>query len=222
MFCIDLNNDFLEDIEVYFVSMFVIEYEVNELVKFVLIVSELVDIFNFFNVFQDFMLEKIVEGMSLVWIGVSDVIYNVYCIMLFGSNYQLVVEGLEVEMYLDMIIVEGVMYYYIVIVDNGEESYVFNEVVIEIFYVSILGLIEVEYFSGQLGFQVEDIQDEGGGQNFGYIDFGDILIYNVEVVEVGEYIVLLCIVSLGGFEGIVFSMNGINVGSILVFDMGDW
>ena len=113
-------------------------------------------------------------------------------------------------------------YYYIVTADNGEESYASNEVATEIFYASIPGLIEAEHFSGQSGFQVEDTQDEGGGQNLGYTDPGDTLTYNVEVAEAGEYTVSLRIASSGGSEGIAFSMNGTNVGSISVPDTGDW
>ena len=69
---------------------------------------------------------------------------------------------------------------------------------------------------------MEDTQDEGGGQNLGYTDPGDTLTYNVEVAEDGEYTVSLRIASSGGSEGIAFSMNGTNVGSISVPDTGDW
>ena len=219
---IDLNNDSLEDIEAYFASMSAIEYEVNEPVKSALTASEPADIFNFPNAPQDLTLEKTAEGMSLVWTGVSDATYNVYRTTSSGSNYQLVAEGLEAEMYLDTTTAEGVTYYYIVTADNGEESYASNEVATEIFYASIPGLIEAEHFSGQSGFQVEDTQDEGGGQNLGYTDPGDTLTYNVEVAEDGEYTVSLRIASSGGSEGIAFSMNGTNVGSISVPDTGDW
>ena len=154
--------------------------------------------------------------------GVADATYNVYRTTSSGSNYQLLAEGVESEMYLDTTTADGVTYFYIVTADNGEESYASNEVATEIFYATIPGRIEAEHFSGQSGFQVEDTQDEGGGQNLGYTDPGDTLTYNVEVAEAGEYTLTLRIASSGGSEGISFAMNGASVGSITVPDTGDW
>lgn len=125
-------------------------------------------------------------------------------------------------MYLDDTTAEGVTYYYIVTAGNGEESYPSNEVATEIFYADIPGRIEAEHFSGQSGFQVEDTQDEGGGQNLGYTDAGDTLTYNVNVTQAGEYTLTLRVASSGGSEGIAFTMNGNSVGSIAVSDTGDW
>ena len=105
-------------------------------------------------------------------------------------------------MYLDDTTTEGVTYYYMVTADNGEESYASNEVATEIFYAAIPGRIEAEHFSGQSGFEVEDTQDEGGGQNLGYTDAGDTLTYNVSVAEAGEYTLSLRVASSGGSEAL--------------------
>lgn len=219
---IDLNSSSKEEIEAYFAGMSTVEYEVNQGVYDALTASEPADIFNFPNAPQELTLEKTTEGMSLVWMGVSDATYNVYRTTSSGSNYQLVAEGVETEMYLDTTTTEGVTYYYIVTADNGEESYASNEVATEIFYATIPGRIEAEHFSGQSGFQVEDTQDVDGEQNLGYTDAGDTLTYNVEVTEAGEYTLTLRIASSGGSEGIAFTMDGNSIGSTTVPDTGDW
>lgn len=219
---IDLNTASIEEIEAYFANMSAIEYEINESVYEALSADQPADIFNFPDAPQNLTLENTEEGMSLVWMGVADATYNVYRTTSSGSNYQLLAEGVESEMYLDTTTADGVTYFYIVTADNGEESYASNEVATEIFYATIPGRIEAEHFSGQSGFQVEDTQDEGGGQNLGYTDPGDTLTYNVEVAEAGEYTLTLRIASSGGSEGISFAMNGASVGSITVPDTGDW
>lgn len=219
---IDLNNDSKEAIEAYFEEMSTIEYEINQSVYDALTASEPASIFNFPDAPQSLTLEKTEAGMSLVWMNVSDATYNVYRTTSSGSNYQLIAEDLDTEMYLDDTTAEGVTYYYIVTASNGEESYPSNEVATEIFYADIPGRIEAEHFSGQSGFQVEDTQDEGGGQNLGYTDAGDTLTYNVNVTQAGEYTLTLRVASSGGSEGIAFTMNGNSVGSIAVSDTGDW
>ncbi len=219
---IDLNNDSKETIEAYFAGMSTVEYEINQSVHDALVSDEPADIFNFPAAPESLTLEKTDAGMSLVWMGVADATYNVYRTTSSGSNYQLLAEGLESEMYRDETTSEGVTYYYMVTADNGEESYASNEVATEIFYAAIPGRIEAENFSGQSGFEVEDTQDEGGGQNLGYTDAGDTLTYNVSVAEAGEYILSLRVASSGGSEGIAFTMNGDSIGSIAVADTGDW
>ena len=219
---IDLNNASIEEIEAYFANMSAIEYEVNESVYEALSADQPADIFNFPDAPQNLTLENTAEGMSLVWMGVANATYNVYRTTSSGSNYQLLATEVDSEMYLDTTTAEGVTYFYIVTANNGEESYASNEVATEIFYATIPGRIEAEHFSGQSGFQVEDTQDEGGGQNLGYTDPGDTLTYNVEVAEAGDYTLTLRIASSGGSEGISFAMNGASVGSIAVPDTGDW
>jgi endoglucanase len=219
---IDLNNASIEEIEAYFANMSAIEYEVNESVYEALSADQPADIFNFPDAPQNLTLENTAEGMSLVWMGVANATYNVYRTTSSGSNYQLLAAEVDSEMYLDTTTAEGVTYFYIVTANNGEESYASNEVATEIFYATIPGRIEAEHFSGQSGFQVEDTQDEGGGQNLGYTDPGDTLTYNVEVAEAGDYTLTLRIASSGGSEGISFAMNGASVGSIAVPDTGDW
>ncbi len=222
MSSIDLNTSSKAEIEAYFSGMSTLEYEVNQGVHDALTAEEPADIFNFPDAPENLTLEKTDEGMSLVWMGVADATYNLYRTTSSGSNYQLVAEDLDTEMYLDTTTSEGVTYYYVVKASNGEESYASNEVATEIFFATIPGLIEAENFSGQTGFQVEDTEDESGGQNLGFTDAGDTLQYNVEVAEAGEYTLSLRVASSGGSEGIAFAMNGSSVGSVSVPDTGGW
>ena len=219
---IDLNNDSKEAIEAYFVQMSEIEYEVNQGVFDALTATQAANIFNFPDAPQNLTLEKTDAGVSLVWMEVSDATYKVYRTTSSGSNYQQIAEGLDTEMYLDDSTTEGVTYYYMVTADNGEESYASNEVATEIFYAAIPGRIEAEHFSGQTGFQVEDTQDVGGGQNLGFTDPGDTLLYKVNVAQAGEYTLSVRVASSGGSEGIAFAMNGTVIGNLSVADTGDW
>jgi len=49
------------------------------------------------------------------------------------------------------------------------------------------GRVQAEDYIRMQGIQTESTSDEGGGENVGYIDSGDYLIYQVEVAEGGSY-----------------------------------
>ncbi len=51
----------------------------------------------------------------------------------------------------------------------------------------IPGKIQVENFETQVGLAIEDTEDVGGGENFGYTDAGDYATYNVFIQNSGTY-----------------------------------
>lgn len=52
---------------------------------------------------------------------------------------------------------------------------------------AIPGVIEAESYIEQLGTSLESTSDEGGGQNVGYLDPGDYLLYDVAIAEQGDH-----------------------------------
>ncbi len=54
---------------------------------------------------------------------------------------------------------------------------------------AIPGLIEAEDYFDQVGVQLENTTDNGGGQNIGFLDKGDFLDYYVNVAEAGTHLV---------------------------------
>ena len=51
----------------------------------------------------------------------------------------------------------------------------------------IAGKVEAEDFFFQMGIQLENTTDVGGGQNIGYLDIGDYADYYIDVTEAGSY-----------------------------------
>ena len=51
----------------------------------------------------------------------------------------------------------------------------------------IPGIIQAEDYSAQVGIQLENCTDIGGGQNIGYLDLGDYLDYEINVQDSGTY-----------------------------------
>jgi hypothetical protein len=54
-------------------------------------------------------------------------------------------------------------------------------------YITIPALIQAEDWSSMQGVQTEPTGDEGGGQNVGYIDYGDWMEYKIHVPQTGSY-----------------------------------
>ena len=69
-------------------------------------------------------------------------------------------------------------------------------------------LIEVEDYDFMIGMNLEDTEDEGGGQNFGFTDPGDYADYSIFVPEDGLY-------------GIKFRVAGFNEGSIGLYTVDE-
>jgi endoglucanase len=74
--------------------------------------------------------------------------------------------------------------------------------------VVIPALIQVEDYDFMLGMNLEDTEDVGGGQNFGFTDPGDYADYSIYVPESGLY-------------GIKFRIAGFNVGSIGLYSVDE-
>ena len=73
---------------------------------------------------------------------------------------------------------------------EGLEAFVLEEVYNDLdFSFPIPGWIEAESFSTQVGVELETTSDNGGGQNVGFLDAGDIMEYQVNVRYSGEYTV---------------------------------
>lgn len=220
---IDLNSASIEEIESYFTLMSTVEYELNQSVFDSLTAVGEADIFNFPDAPEQLTLEEANGGMQLIWLPVADTTYSLYRSNTSGTGYSQLVSDLTSEMYLDDSAAEGVTYYYVVTAEaNEEESYYSNEVSTDVYLAAIPGTIEAEHFSSQTGFQVEDTQDVGGGQNLGYTDAGDRLSYEVEVAEAGEYQLAIRVSSSGGTEGLRFVLGDAELTTIAVADTGDW
>ncbi|GGE39424.1 carbohydrate-binding protein [Psychroflexus planctonicus] len=69
-------------------------------------------------------------------------------------------------------------------------------------------LIEVEDYDFMIGMNLEDTEDEGGGQNFGFTDPGDYADYSIFVPE-------------GGLYGIKFRVAGFNEGQIGLYTVDE-
>ena len=52
---------------------------------------------------------------------------------------------------------------------------------------SVPGTLQAEDFYAMSGVELEDSQDDGGGQNIGFLDVGDYLDYNIDVAAEGSY-----------------------------------
>ena len=220
---IDLNTAALADIESYFALMASVEYEVNQSVFAALTAAEPADIFHFPDAPQQLTLEETTAGMQLVWLPVADSTYIVYRTNTSGTGYSQLSTELNTEIYLDDNTAEGVTYFYVVSAKaNGEESYYSNEVSTTVYLAAIPGTIEAEHFSSQTGFQLEDTQDVGGGQNLGYTDAGDTLSYEVEVAAAGEYRLDIRIASSGGSDGLRFVLGDEVLATVVVTDTGGW
>jgi CxxC motif-containing protein (DUF1111 family)/predicted lipoprotein with Yx(FWY)xxD motif len=71
--------------------------------------------------------------------------------------------------------------------------------------------------------QKEDTLDAGGGQNVGYIDANDTLIYNLNIPTAGEYIVHYRVASQGGSNpGFELYLNNVLKDTIIVGATGGW
>jgi len=70
--------------------------------------------------------------------------------------------------------------------------------------------------------QLEDTEDEGGGQNVGYIDPGDFLQYTITAPADGSYYIDYRLASSGGSDGFELSIDGVVVDIQTLADTGGW
>lgn len=73
--------------------------------------------------------------------------------------------------------------------ENFEDFYVFNNATGGGQINLIPGKIQAEDYYDMFGIDVEDCQDIGGGQNVGWIEPGDWMKYNVEILQSGTYVI---------------------------------
>jgi hypothetical protein len=84
---------------------------------------------------------------------------------------------------------------------------------------------EAENYASSSGVQLENTQDEGGGQNVGWIDSGDWMAYNsITIPSSGTYTVEYRVASLNGGGRLSLDLNGgaILLGSADIPSTGGW
>lgn len=121
---------------------------------------------------------------------------------------------------------------------NGNQITAIDETVLSAFFQKevenripvihqIPGKIEAEDFAFQVGIELENTYDVGGGKNVGFLDVGDYLDYNIDVIQAGIYTVDYRTASLDGFGGIKLQLIDESGGATLLQTVnfeptGDW
>jgi glucan 1,3-beta-glucosidase len=82
--------------------------------------------------------------------------------------------------------------------------------------------IEAEDFDDESGISLEDTNDEGGGQNIGYIDEGDYVEYSITIPSDGNYLIEYRLASAVDSDGFTTSVGGVVVDSQTLLSTGDW
>jgi len=81
---------------------------------------------------------------------------------------------------------------------------------------------EAENYIAESGTGLESTADEGGGQNVGFLNAGDYLVYTISAPGIGPYSIDYRVASAGGSDGFEVSIDGVLVDSQIVPDTGDW
>ena len=81
---------------------------------------------------------------------------------------------------------------------------------------------EAEDFDSQSGVELEDTTDEGGGQNIGFIDAGDFVVYTINAPSAGIYSLNYRLASDLGSEGFEVSIAGVVVDTQTLDRTGGW
>ena len=91
-------------------------------------------------------------------------------------------------------------------------------------YTGLPATIQAESYCTMSGIQTETTTDTGGGQNVGYIDAGDYMVYRVNVSTAGSYKIQYRIASQSGGGSIRFERAGGSpvFGTIAVPSTGGW
>ena len=74
------------------------------------------------------------------------------------------------------------------------------------FVYAVPGKIEAEDYFFESGIQLENTTDDGGGQNIGFLDVGDFLEYNINIVQAGEYALDIRTAALSEMGGIMMEL----------------
>ncbi|MDO6490961.1 MULTISPECIES: carbohydrate-binding protein [unclassified Cellulophaga] len=88
--------------------------------------------------------------------------------------------------------------------------------------ISLPGVLEAESFTDQLGIEVENTSDVGGGKNIGYVESGDFTSYKVSVAEAGVYKVQAKVATKTTGGKIKINADGTSVGELTVANTGGW
>ena len=83
-------------------------------------------------------------------------------------------------------------------------------------------LLQAEDYKAGGDVQLEDTEDEGGGQNVGWIDAGDFLEYSITVPADGTYFIEYRLATQGGSAGFETSFAGVKKDAQAVTDTGGW
>jgi beta-glucanase (GH16 family) len=91
-------------------------------------------------------------------------------------------------------------------------------------YTNVPATIQAESYCSSVGVQLENTTDAGGGQNVGYIDQNDYMIYRVNVPTAGTYRIQYRVASQNGGGSIRFERAGGSpvFGTIAVPSTGGW
>ncbi|WP_440905701.1 carbohydrate-binding protein [Catenovulum sp. SX2] len=222
---INLNNSSLEEIENYFSMQSTIEYDKNQWVIDALTAETAPKILDvpYRPVNLSLVEDEENNTIDLTWKAVDGAKYNVYRSAISGASYQLVAEGVETPYYTDTTKPEGVTGFYVVTATNAtDESYYSKEVASAFTAFAIPGLIQAENFVHQEGMQLENSQDDGGGQNTGHANPGDILEYTVDVAEAGEYTVEFRVATEPGSQGFILRLGETDLATVAVPATGGW
>lgn len=84
--------------------------------------------------------------------------------------------------------------------------------------------IEAESYANMFGVELENTSDNGGGQNVGWIDAGDWMVWDVNIPTAGTYTVQYRVASATGGGSIQFERagGGLTYGTINVPNTGGW
>ena len=82
--------------------------------------------------------------------------------------------------------------------------------------------IEAENYNSMSGVAKENTSDAGGGQNVGYIDFGDWMDYSVNVSSAGGYAINLRVASPSGGQLQIKNASGIVLATVAIPNTGGW
>lgn len=83
--------------------------------------------------------------------------------------------------------------------------------------------VEAESAYSNNGMEFEDTADSGGGQNAGWIDTSDYLVFSVDIPETGTYLVEYRVAAEGSGGSLILGEGGVDLASALAIpDTGGW
>lgn len=140
--------------------------------------------------------------IELTWRAVDGAKYNVYRSGMTGGNYEMIAEGVETSFYTDATKPADQTGFYVVTATNAtDESFYSKEVASAFMAVTLPGTIQVENWVTMEGFQLENAQDDGGGNNLAHANPGDWAEYTIDVAQAGTYNIEARLATAAGSQG---------------------